>query len=68
MVWRPIYTGLLKGEHEMRLCEVETTVEFYDWVDDQIEIPFLDGVQAQGDVLVVPSKASIGGGAVPVER
>jgi len=52
----------------MRLCEVETTVEFYDWVDDQIEIPFLDGVQAQGDVLVVPSKASIGGGAVPVER
>ena len=52
----------------MRLCEVETTVEFYDWVDDQIEIPFLDGVQAQGDVLVVPSKASIGAGAVPVER
>lgn len=52
----------------MRLCEVETTTGFYDWVDDQIEIPFLDGVQAQGDVLVVPSKASIGAGAEVVER
>ena len=52
----------------MKLCEVETTTGFYDWVNTQIEVPFLEGVQAQGDVLIVPSKASIGAGAVPVER
>ena len=52
----------------MKLCEVETTTGFYDWVNTQIEVPFLCGVQAQGDVLIVPAKASIGAGAEVVER
>jgi hypothetical protein len=40
---------------DMKLCEVEAPSGFYDWVDTQIAIPFIGGVQAQGDVLVVPS-------------
>ncbi len=52
----------------MLLNEVDAPTGFYDWVDTQTEIPFLCGVQAQGDVLIVPAKASIGAGAEVVER
>lgn len=53
---------------DMKLCEVEAPSGFYDWVDTQLTIPFIGGVQAQGDVLVVPSEASIGAGTELVER
>lgn len=50
------------------LSEVGSPTGFYDWVDTQTRIPFLSGVQAQGDVLIVPAKASIGAGSTVVER
>lgn len=53
---------------KMQLCEIATPTEFYDWVDTETTIPFLDGIQAQGDVLIVPSAASIGAGTELVER
>jgi hypothetical protein len=35
--------------------------EVYDWLDESADVPVVDGLQAQGDVFVVPSRRPVAG-------
>lgn len=50
------------------LADIEQTsgLTAYDWLPRDIEVPELDGLQAQGDLLVVPTTRTAGAGATDV--
>ena len=48
--------------------EAVSGITAYDWLARDIEVPVLDGIQAQGDLLVIPIQATPGAGTVTVDR
>lgn len=54
----------------LTLADVEAMSDrqVYDWLDRSVSVPIHDGMQAQGDIIVVPISRTPGGGAVDCPR